>query len=101
MHGVSTFHLDESRKYVAAMCGDCQQCQRGKDHKQQAAPIHPILVAANRFSQVHMDLGGPPPASLEGQVYLLTAIDRSTKWVEAVPLHNMEAIRYTDTVLAI
>jgi hypothetical protein len=71
-------------KDVAAMCRDCQQCQRGEVHKQPAAPLHAILVPARRFSQVHVDLVGPLPASSDGHVYLLTIIDRSTRWVEAV-----------------
>jgi len=33
-------------------------------------------------------------------VYLLTIIDRSTRWVEAVPLRNMEASTCTDAFIA-
>jgi hypothetical protein len=78
-------------KDVAAMCRECQQCQRGKVHKQPAAPVQAIPVPAHKFSHVHVDLVGPLPASSEGHVYLLTIIDRSTRWFEAVPLRNMEA----------
>jgi hypothetical protein len=40
---------------------------------------------------VHVDMVGPLTASSKGHVYLLTAIDRSTGWVEAVPLRNWVA----------
>jgi hypothetical protein len=45
---------------------------------------------------------GPLPASSDGHVYLLTIIDRSTRWMEAVPLRNMDAMASTctDTLIA-
>ncbi len=87
-------------KDVAAMCRDCQQCQRGKVHKQPAAPLHAIPVPARKFSHVHVDLVGPLPASSDGHMYLLTIIDRSTRWFEAVPLRNMEASTCADAFIA-
>jgi hypothetical protein len=85
---------------VAAMCRECQQCQRGKVHKQPAAPLQAIPVPARKFSHVHVDLVGPLPASSDGHVYLLTIIDRSTRWFEAVPLRNMEASTCVDAFIA-
>ncbi len=84
---------------VAVKCCDCQQCQRGKVHKQPAAPLHAIPVPARRFSQAHGPVGSSP-CFFGGQVYLLTAIARSTRWVEAVPLRNMEASMCTDAFIA-
>jgi transposase InsO family protein len=81
------------------MCQDCQWCQRGKIHKQPAAPLHAIPVPALKFSHVHVGLVGPLPASSDGHVYLLTIIDRSTRWMEAVPLCNMEASTCTDALI--
>ncbi len=74
-----------------AMCNDCLQCQHGKVHKQPAAPLHVIRVPVSRFLYLHVDIMGPLPASSEGYVYLLPVIDRSTRWVEAVPMKSMEA----------
>jgi hypothetical protein len=85
---------------VAAMCRKCQYCQRGNVHKQPAAPLQAIPVPARKFSHVHVDLVGPLPASSDGHVYLLTIIDRSTRWFEAVPLRNMEASKCVDAFIA-
>jgi hypothetical protein len=41
-------------------------------------------------------LVGHLPAISEGYMYLLNAIDRSARWVEVVPLRNMEASTCTD-----
>jgi transposase InsO family protein len=43
-------------------------------------------VPLSRFSHVHLDLVGPLPRSNSGQAYLLTVVDRSTRWAEAIPL---------------
>jgi len=62
--------------------------------------VQAIPVPARKFSHVHVDLVGPLPASSEGHVYLLTIIDRSTKWFEAVPLKNMEASTCVDAFIS-
>ncbi len=76
---------------VAAWIRDCQQCCRGKVTSQPAAPVQPIDVPAKRFNHVHIDLMGPLPVAQDGSTYLLTMVDRTTRWLEDVPLRSMEA----------
>ena len=76
---------------LAAWCRSCQQCQRAKVTKQPAAAIQPIPIPQRRFSHVHMDLVGPLPVSGDGFLYIFTIIDRTTRWLEAVPLKEMSA----------
>jgi transposase InsO family protein len=78
-------------KDVNNWCRDCQACQRGKVTKQPAAPSQFFPTPVYRFEHVHVDLVGPLPSSEEGHVYLMTIIDRSTRWAEAIPLRNMGA----------
>jgi hypothetical protein len=44
-----------------------------------------------RFSHVHVDIVGPLPVSSQGFKYLFTMLDRTTRWLEAVPLRSVEA----------
>ena len=47
-------------------------------------------AADERFRYIHVDLVGPLPPS-EGYRYLLTAVDRFSRWPEAVPLRGITA----------
>jgi transposase InsO family protein len=73
------------------MCRACIDCGRGKVHSQHAAAAQPIEVPARQFSHIHVDLVGPLPVSKTGALYLLTIIDRSTRWFEAVPMAAVAA----------
>jgi len=85
---------------VARWCRSCQHCQRGKITKQPPAATQPIPVPSRRFSHIHVDLVGPLPTSREGFRYLFTIIDRSTRWLEAVPVKTLEAATAADALVA-
>jgi transposase InsO family protein len=85
---------------VTAWCRECQPCQRAKVTKQPAAAVQPIAVPTKRFSHVHIDIVGPLPTSPEGFSHLLTAVDRSTRWAEALPLAATTAAACADAFIA-
>ena len=62
-------------------------CQRAKVHRHTKAPFEPFTVPERRFDHVNVDLVGPLPSS-HGFTYLLTMVDRTTHWPEAVPLSS-------------
>jgi len=85
---------------VATFCRSCLACQRAKAGGQSAAPLQQIPIPVKRFSHIHVDLVGPLPVSAAGHKYILTAIDRTTRWMEAVPLVDISAAAIADSLVA-
>jgi hypothetical protein len=68
--------------------------------RQHKAAVTQVPPATSRFSQVHINLVGPLPTSPEGYSYLLTAVDRSTHWLEAWPLRGITTADCRDAFIA-
>jgi hypothetical protein len=58
----------------------------------------PLAASSQRGS--HVDLVGPLPVSSGGFNHIFTMIDRSTRWLEAVPLKDTSATSCADTFVA-
>ena len=66
----------------------CLQCQQSKVQTHVNSSVPAISVPSRRFSHVHIDIVGPLPSSKDCS-YILTMIDRTTPWPEAVPLSSI------------
>uniref|UniRef100_A0A5S6QRQ4 Integrase catalytic domain-containing protein n=1 Tax=Trichuris muris TaxID=70415 RepID=A0A5S6QRQ4_TRIMR len=68
----------------------CAECQRTKVHRHVYTPPQIFPIPDKRFDHVHLDIVVPLPPS-RGYTYLLTMIDRFTRWPEVIPIANVSA----------
>ena len=106
MHNIShpsiktTVKLIKSRYYWPSMdkeirlwTRNCVNCQRSKIHRHTKTPTVHFDLPSSRFETIHIDIVGPLPTAIPKNAtyprperYLLTMIDRTTKWLEATPM---------------
>ena len=81
------------RKDVREFCRSCEPCQRaGKaQHMPPPVPLQPLPTFPVPFSRVMIDCVGPLPKTKKQNEYLLTILDMTTRFPEAVPLRNIRA----------
>jgi len=65
---------------------------RGSAPKQ--TPLRPFL-AEDVWGTVSIDITGPHPCSVKGNIIILTLVDHFSKWAEAIPLRNHTAPKVT------
>ena len=77
---------------VAKFCAACEECScfhRGKP--QRKGHLQNMLVG-EPLERLAIDITGPHPKSRAGHVFILTVLDPFTKWAEAIPIRNHEAV---------
>jgi len=70
-------------------CPNCSGYFRGQLPRSE--PLQPMLTGAP-LKMLHIDVTGPHRRSLRGSVFIVTCMDPFTKWAEAFPAPNKEAV---------
>ena len=87
------FWWPRMRGEVATFIQRCHLCQVvGKPNQRiPAAPLLPIPAVEPPFTRVIIDMVGPLPRTSSGKKYLLTIMDVTTRYPEAIPTSSSQA----------
>ena len=81
----------------------CDICQRTfPKGRVQKVPLGDMPIIDTPFKRVAVDIVGPmEPRTARGNKYILTMVDFATRYPEAVPLKNIEAVTIADALVDI
>ena len=107
IHGLGHPGVDATRRAICAKfvwpsirqdssrwSRECQQCQRAKVKRNTVPPIGHFVVPNRRFQHWNVDIVSMPPSN--GFKYLLTAVDRLSRWPLAMPMSDITAASVID-----
>ncbi|XP_042865110.1 uncharacterized protein LOC122248852 [Penaeus japonicus] len=88
---------------IARLVRSCDICQKTSDRgRVKPAPLKPMPLISEPFERVAVDIVGPiHPRASDGSKYILTLVDFSTRWPEAVPLKNIDAVTVAEAMVEI
>jgi hypothetical protein len=94
-----TLDLISLRSWWPGMCtgvknyvNKCDTCQRRNRKREFRAPLGEVTEPFQAFQIAHMDVVGPLPLSGNKNRYVITFVDKLTKYAEAIPLPEVSAV---------
>ena len=86
------------KKDIRAWVGECTVCQANKIHQHNFSEFKPYALPTTCFHEINKDIVGPLPLS-NNYKYLLTAIDRFTRFLTTVPMRDSTTQSVVDAFL--
>ena len=86
------------RQEVIDWTRKCIHCQTAKISRHNKAPVILLPPSTVKFHDIHVDMVDPLP-DVEGYKYILTCIDRFSRWAVAEPLKDARAITVADAFI--
>ena len=100
---LSNFYWPGVQGDINRYCRSCDVCQRTLPKgKVTPVPLESMPLIDTPFERVAVDLVGPIyPATERGNRYILTLVDYSTRYPEAVPLRNIDTEHVAEALFEI
>jgi hypothetical protein len=94
----SRFVWKRTAKDIQRWVAECLTCQKSKCGTHTTLVPDSIPVPGKRFTHIHIYLVGPLPVC-SNFTHLLTIVDRSTRWLEAIPMSSSTAETCSKTLI--
>lgn len=91
------FFWTKLRKDVEEFVKKCDSCQRYKHGKHNLEPMAITTTAYSAFQKIFLDIVGPLEQDVQNNRYILTIQCELSKFVEAYPIPNKEAVTVAES----